>query len=721
MWESHRRRERFALPFASPASVLAFSPDGRLLAVDAPGGFALIDLRTGRTLRSVPGGRYGVAHLRFSPGGQFLLTRLYDGTVRLYGVREGRFVARLRRPLEVSPSRPAPASLPLRAPTSVLPSAEHRDWLGSVAFSPSGRLLAVAGTEGEVRLYAVPALKPVRTLRTGAAVRALAFAPDGVRLAVAERGGRVALWNSRTGRPLHTFPLHTFPERLASVPHALAFSASGRLLAAGDAVGNLSVWDLTARTPLRFVQPFAADDVERLAFSGEVLLVEARDDHRAVFGRFRRAGDLLHPGGELHGTYSVDAPSLRLWRVDPSGPRIRLGAAPDGVPVELRYNAPGTRFAVRYDEETAQLWDARSGRPVAPPFADQPHIESLAFSPDGRILATGSEEGRVLLRSSTTGRPLGPPLPLGIPRALSLAFSPDGHTLAVGSEGLVVLWDVRGRRLLEEPEWDLPQLQRMDLIDALTYTPDGRLLVGVFERHVYVWDAATLRLRHKLPGLAADSKARMLRVSPDGKTLLVGYNDNWTVAAWSLPGFRHRRTVTGASGIAFSPDGRLLALGGHGTLSFYDAATLTAFGDPAAAHTGEVRALAFSPDSRTLLSADRSGGMVAWRTDLRGWAAAACRRAGRNLSAEEWTAHLGSAPYRKLCPGLPAPRAAVRLLLEQSRRRTSENQLEHARTLYRRALGYALETRDPAAMLEVCRAALSAGDERCTKRQAARG
>jgi DNA-binding beta-propeller fold protein YncE len=325
-------------------------------------------------------------------------------------------------------------------------------------------------------------------------------------------------------------------------------------------------------------------------------------------------------------------------------------------------------------------------------------IESIAFSPDGRVLATGSRDGRVILRDARTGVALGEPLPLDIPRAIGLSFHPVGSYLAIGTEGGVVVWDFANERALE-PAWDIPTPLRQEIPSELTYSPDGKMLISDYAPYLYLWDGATLEmLGERLPGPFGESKVRRIAVSPDGRRLAVTYQD-YRLVLWDLEAREVMPSpFTLSWGAAFSPDGSLLVTGeAHGTLTFWNLETLEPLGDPIRAHPGGgVWELAFSSNGNALISGATNSSVLLWRVDLESWLESACARAERNLSGAEWTRYLGDLDYQKTCPQYPIDASAARLLLRQAERAATQDESERTQMLYERASTYALELDDPA-------------------------
>jgi WD40 repeat protein len=369
------------------AGIVAFSPDGKRLASGVLGGTALYlwDTATGKELRRVEGRQGNLSSLAFSPDGKLLALGGYTKAIRLLEIATGK---------------------------DALPSRGKRLVVHCVAYSPDGRTLATGGADPAVCLWDAATGKQVRTLGRSDAdsgsdlVFGIAFSPDGKTLAAGGLDRTIRLWETATGKELEPWMGHH------SVVRAVGFSSDGkRLVSAGtDAV---CLWEVATGKEIRQLQGLA----ECVAISPNGRLVASADQGKA-FVRLWTA-----------------ATGEELWRLSTRSTISGLVFSPDGK----------TLFTGGHDG--IQLWEVASGkeRDLRKAFVvSRTGCPSLALSPDGQMLAWASFDRMVSIAEASTGRLLGR-LEGHHAAVFAVAFAPDCRTLASGSDDATALvWDISG-------------------------------------------------------------------------------------------------------------------------------------------------------------------------------------------------------------------------------------------------------------------------------------
>ncbi len=296
------------------------------------------------------------------------------------------------------------------------------------------------------------------------------------------------------------------------------------------------------------------------------------------------------------------AQGVTQWHL-PEGAKMQLGK---GGANEIAYSPDGTKLAVSTDIGI-WLYDAQTGEELNLIAGNKYQVDEIAFSPDGRTLASDSRDRSIRLWDVKSGRQI---------RTFTgheyyitaLAFSPDGKTLASGGASIVRLWDIESGKEMHaftEP---------FGLVTSLAFSPDGKTLAGSsLYKIFYLWDMETRQVLHEFKGHTEGVNS--VAFSPDGKTIVSGSSDR-TFRLWDVEtGSQHRsykRHTEEVYGIAFSPDGRTLAShSADGTIRL----TRVPGGDTQhvlTGHTQFIRSIAFSTDSLTLTSGSRDGTIRLW-------------------------------------------------------------------------------------------------------------
>jgi WD40 repeat protein/tRNA A-37 threonylcarbamoyl transferase component Bud32 len=514
-------------------------------------------------LKGLLAGPSGVSALAISPDGGTILTGCRDGTVQLWVADTGRL-------------------------RSNQPAKHGNGPITAVAFSTDGGKFLTCSSGWTAQLWdTATGTRVGKLLRHNGSIQVGAFSPDGNTVVTGGYDKTAQLWDARTGEPKGQSLPHEYPVRFAS------FSPDSRTVLTGSKPDNqdeqegiAKLWEVT---------------------TGKLIWAQKHGD-RLVTAVFSPDGKVvLTAGGYLHQLWDATTGEAIGKPVRPNS-QIRVAAfSPDG-------KWQGSRIWTGHYNNTVRRWNAASGEEVRDTLHHRGPVDTIAFSRDGKIAATGSEDQTARFWNAATGRPLGAPV-ANLSSVRVVAFSPGGQTLlARGEDGVVRLWTV--------PALPVPRTRMLQegLVTAFAFTPDGKtILTACNDGTARLWEAVSGKPRRG-DSLRHDKGAiNAVAFSPDGKIALTGGDDGtarrWDVATGKAIGkpLQHPRSVRT---VAFSPDGKTVLTGSDDAARLWDAVTGEAIGDPLP-HPRGVLTAAFSRDGKTVITGGVSPTALLWNTSLR--------------------------------------------------------------------------------------------------------
>ena len=450
---------------------IRFSPDGKSIVTGSDDRTAKIwDVATGNIIQEITAHHRRIWSVRFSPNGQLLATASGDGTIKIWIVKTGQLLTTL-------PGYPK--------------------WTISISFSPDGKSLAVGNTENEVKIWDISNIgttnftpRPIATLQGHSSLVSLInFSPDGNLLITGDATRSIRLWHTHTWQEISCWKGYN------NKVDTVMFMPCGTKVISGTQEGIVRIWDLQTgeilvQTSIEHDYALSSVDYnphhQTIASAGKdhtILISDAitgkliktlSSTHRAAWGaRFS-------PNGEVLASSSIRG-DICLWLETNSSVTTLIGH--QALVRSIAFSSDGKLLATASCDASWRLWDLQTRQTIHTQSGYGDWIWSLAFSPDGRFLAvSGANNIAELWQVSTcqllhsfTGH---------TQDILTIEFSPDGQYLATGStDRTIKIWQIETGLLIQNLTGHL------DRINSLNYSPDGKLLVsGGGDETIKIWD-----------------------------------------------------------------------------------------------------------------------------------------------------------------------------------------------------------------------------------------
>jgi WD40 repeat protein len=570
------------------------------------------------SLSTVPVGGAGIFAVALSPDGNLMAAGGIDTVISLYDTTDK------------------------LSPVLIHTIAEHTDSILSLAFSPDGKRLVSSSADTTVRVWDISNVKegnyPFQTwLGHTDKVRSVAFNPDGTHVASGSDDKTVRIWEAATGKVLGLLAEHTGTVR------SVAFSPNGSLLASGGDDHSIVLWDLNnpnnGAVPVLTTLRAHTNTVYSVAFSpdGKTLISGGNDDAVILWdvsdaSNAKLIGSPIHMGGTVHraaispdgallavcGTESV----IQIWNIsDPVSPRLSANLREHTNFVwDCAFGLSDRLLVSSSEDGKVKLW--RMADPSQTADAGDASYRllrtfsgySVAFSPDGKTLAMGSDNGLTLVDVSTlrTITTL-----LDNTSAVAVSYSPDGAWLAVGGADVLIInaqrFTIRHRLT-----------GHTDLAKALAWNRDGSLLASAGnDKTIRIWNASVGTLLREWPDAHIGTVEQLVFSTADPGTLLASVSGRQNDGAFweAREGTLITRIEAESETIAYDAKTNVLALGGGG-IKLLDPGTEASyfFSDTNKQTMQYIREVAFSPNSDLLAGgwseSQNSGGKVQiWRVN----------------------------------------------------------------------------------------------------------
>jgi WD40 repeat protein len=591
----------FAATFGGVTSV-AFSPDGLSLASsDTNGEIQIWDAVNGQQLFICRGHNSWVWHVAFAPNAPILASCGQDHTVKLWNTNNGECFRTFRG---------------------------HTNIVTAIAFSPDGQLVASSSTDRTVRIWNPVTGESIQTLEGhSACVWSVDFHPNGHLLASAAEDNTIKLWNLETGSCERTLRDHQYWVK------AIAFNPDGKTLASGSFDSTVKIWDWQTGECLKTLLGHNAV-VTCLGYSpqGDRLVTGSYDQSVKIWDVARgKCLDTLHKhtnrvwsvafhpqenlvvtGGDDHG--------IKIWELQ-RGKCFKTLQGNSNAIYAIAYSDQGDRqnlLASGHEDQTIKLWNVNINAPqilkpdLQPSQVLRGHsdrILSIAFSPNGQILASGSADRTIKLWNPLTGN-LIKTLQGHRSWVWEIAISPDSKSLASGSyDHTVKVWDLESSECLQTLQG------HPSSVLSVRFSHDGKTLFSSgYDQIVKHWDLETGECLYTWE---ADSSNRIwaMEISPNSQYLATGGDDH-SIKLWDIETGECLRLFSGHShpvvSLIFTPNGdRLISGSSDRTIKIWDVLTGDCL-ETLQGHSHWVVSLALSQDAKTLMSGS-------WDETIRCW------------------------------------------------------------------------------------------------------
>jgi WD40 repeat protein len=512
----------------------------------------------------------------------------------------------------------------------------HSDEVTGLVFSPDGKTLVSSSFDNTIFFWDTNTYTHEEVLSAFSGITGynpynivLAFSPDGKVLASGSADRTIILWNVETHSAIGN-PLLGHTNNVIS----LAFNSAGSILASGDIDGKIILWDVSIPdSPYNFnTLSGQGDSINSLAFGLKDILVSGSTNGTVI----------LWDPSTLTERFGHPIPGGNIVAFSPDGNLLVTGICAKNNDFGLCAQSTLLFLDIAHGDSTGTALEANAGE-----------ITSLAFSPDGYMLASGGSDSTIFLWNTVSRQPIGNPLIGHTSSVTGLIFSADGKKLFSAGGNEMIEWDLQSSQRQSIPM----KVDDVNIVSAFSLDRKHLATASVNAVNaistITLWDLTTNQPTDTTL-IKSNGLIKALAFSPDGKYLASG-GDNEIITIWDVATHQPLGLSINAETmvycLVFSPDSKTLAVGTYSGITLWDLASRQPLSQQLNTESEYVTSIAFHPENKSLVTGGSQ--VLLWSLDPYFWTERTCQRAGRNFTHAEWALYFPDENYRPTCAHWP--------------------------------------------------------------------